>query len=287
MWARTRPAARAWPLAPARRGRGAARRLPGPLATAARAVLGLWLMVVLVALWWVLSRDSTSPYFPPLRAIVDRLVDLWIVGSAKAELVPSLEHFAVGYALAGVLGIVTGAVLWRLRWLREATSPMLYFCYVLPSAATLPALITIFGIGDTMKIMVIALAAVWPTLLNTVDGMKGVDPLKLDTASVLHLSQAQTLRWVVLPAALPQIVAGLRSSLQIAIILMVVSELVASTTGIGFFILNAQQSFAIIDMWTGIIVLAFVGTALNVIFVLIERRVLAWYYGARATQEAA
>jgi sulfonate transport system permease protein len=270
MWARTRQAV----------------RLPGPLAAAARALLGLWLIVALVALWWVLSSNSTSPYFPPLRAIVDRLVELWIAGDAKAELAPSLAHFAVGYALAGTLGIVMGAVLWRLRWLREATSPLLYFCYVLPSAATLPALITIFGIGDTMKVMVITLAAIWPTLLNTIDGMKGVDQLKLDTARVLHLSQAQTMRWVVLPGALPQIVAGLRSSLQISIILMVVSELVASTTGIGFFILNAQQSFAVIDMWTGIIVLAFVGTALNVIFVLIERRVLAWYYGARATQEA-
>ncbi len=232
------------------------------LTRSSRAIAGLWLFAVLAVVWWVWS-------------------------GAKSQLVSSLAHFAFGYAIAGIAGIGLGALLWSLRAVREATSPFVYFLYVLPTPVLVPAIMTIFGIGFTMKVVIIAFAAIWPTLLNTLDGMKGVDPIKLDTARVLGVSGPGTVRRVVLPAAMPQIVAGLRNSLQVAIILMVVSEIVASTGGIGFFILYAQQSVAFVDMWTGIIVLALIGSALNLLFVLAEHRVLHWYYGARATQEKA
>ena len=262
-------------------------RRRGPLRwfiRAGRALAGLWLFAVGAAAWWFLSASSTSPGFPPLETILRRLYQLWILGNAKQQLVPSLEHFALGYAIAGLAGIGIGALLWSLRTVREATSPFIYFLYVLPTPVLVPAIMTIFGIGFTMKVVIIAFAAVWPTLLNTLDGMKGVDPVKLDSARVLGLSGPATVWSVVLPAAMPQIVAGLRNSLQVSIILMVVSEIVASTGGIGFFILSAQQNFSFTDMWTGIIVLALVGSALNLLFVLAEHRVLHWHYGARATE---
>lgn len=244
----------------------------------------LWLFVVLAVAWWVGSAGSSSPFFPPLEEIVRGLYDQWIVGDAKQHLASSLQNFGFGYVIAGLAGVAIGTLLWVVRSAQEAVSPFLYFVYVLPSPVLIPAAMTIFGIGAAMKVVIIAFAAVWPTLLNTLDGMRGVDPLKLDTARVLGMSRFRIVRSVVLPAALPQIVAGLRNSLQVAIILMVVSELVASTSGIGFFILNAQQSFSFVDMWTGIIVLAVIGSALNLLFVLIESRVLFWHYGSRATQ---
>jgi len=254
------------------------------LARPARVAGGLWLFAVLVAAWWFLSAGSTSPGFPPLETILRRLYQLWIVGGAKQQLVPSLEHFAFGYAIAGLAGVGLGALLWSMRTVRDATSPFLYFLYVMPTPALVPAIMTIFGLGFTMKVVIIAFAAVWPTLLNTLDGMKSVDEVKLDSARVLGLSGPATVRSVVLPAAMPQIVAGLRNSLQVSIILMVVSEIVASTGGIGYFILTAQQNFSFTDMWTGIIVLALAGSALNLIFVLVEHRVLHWHYGARTTE---
>jgi ABC-type nitrate/sulfonate/bicarbonate transport system permease component len=143
---------------------------------------------------------------------------------------------------------------------------------------------TVFGIGFTMKVVIIAFAAVWPTLLNTLDGMRGVDEIKLDTARVLGLSGFARIRKVVLPAAAPQIVAGLRNSLQVSVILMVVSEWIASTGGIGYVIVSAQESFDYLDMWAGIIVLALVGTILNLAFVLAENRLLHWHYEARETE---
>lgn len=265
---------------------GPGRRLPlRALRFLWHSIWRLWLFVTIVLLWWFLSADSTSPFFPPLKSILSRLWDLWIVGDAAQTLKPSLIHFAVGYFIAGVLGVAVAAFLWRFPRVNGAVSPLLYFVYVIPSVAILPAVMALMGLGSGMKITIVVLASIWPTLLNALDGMRAVDQTKLDAAKVMHLSSGRTVWSVVLPAAMPQIMAGLRYSLQIAVIMMVVSEFVASTSGIGFFILNAQEQFAITDMWTGIIVLGLIGSALAFIFLAVERVVLRWYIGARSVQE--
>ncbi len=269
----------------ARSGRGASRGAGTVLRGLWSNVWRLWFFVTVLVLWWVLSADSTSTFFPPLRNITQSLYDTWIVGDARSDLWSSLRHFVIGYTIAGVLGVGIGALLWKFRRVGHAVSPVLYFVYVIPTAALLPAIVAIMGIGSSMKITIIVLAAIWPTMLNTLDGMRGIDPLKLDTARVLHMSPLHTVRSVVLPGAMPQIMAGLRHSLQIGVIMMVVSELIASTEGIGFFILEAQQRFAITEMWTGIIVLAVVGSILTFLFIAVERVVLAWYIGARAVEQ--
>ena len=253
---------------------------------AGRALTRLWLPVALVAGWWIWSAGSTSLYFPPLSKILTALWTQWATGRARDQLASSLEHLIVGYALACVLGIGFGALLWSLRYVRDATSPYLYFLYVLPAPVLVPAAMTLFGLGFTMKVVLIAFAAMWPTLLNTLDGMRGVDPLALDTARALGVPPSRRVPLVVLRAASPQIAAGLRNSLQVAIILMVVSEWIASTDGIGYYIENAQQSFDYPGMWSGIIVLAIIGTVANLAFVVAENRVLHWHYGARAVEGA-
>jgi ABC-type nitrate/sulfonate/bicarbonate transport system permease component len=254
------------------------------LRVAGRGATRAWLFVAFFLVWWLWSAGSKSLYWPPLSQIVKALWTQWVTGAARAELATSLEHLLAGYVIAGLAGIGIGALLWSVRYLRDATSPYLYFLYVLPAPVLVPAALTLFGIGFTMKVVLIAFAAVWPTLLNTLDGMRGVDEVKLDTARVLGVSPAGRVFRVVLPAAAPQIVAGLRNSLQVAIILMVVSEWEASSDGIGFYIVNAQQSFDYVGMWSGIIVLAVIGTVANLLFVLAENRVLHWHYGARAVE---
>lgn len=242
----------------------------------------LWLFVALLALWYVASNHSASTYFPPLRVILQRFGQLWIFADVGNSLLPSLLHLLIGYAIASAAGIALGTLFYGLPMLREATSPIVYFLYVLPAPVLIPAALVLFGIGGSMSSAIIAFACFWPILLNTVDGMRATDALKLDTARTLGMSYRRTLWSVVLPGASPQIVAGLRAGLQVGIILMVVSEEVGATNGIGFFIVQTQQNFAITDMWTGILVLAIVGTLLNVVFVGGERVVLRWYYGARA-----
>lgn len=261
------------------------RRAVAPLRRIVSSIWRLWFFAVVLVLWWVLSANSTSTFFPPLKNILTQLWDLWVLGDARAQLWSSLEHFAVGYSIAGVAGVLVGALLWKFHRVGDAVSPVLYFVYVIPTAALLPAIMAIMGIGSSMQITIIVLAAIWPTLLNTLDGMRGTDPVKIDTARAMHMKATRTVWTVVLPGAMPQIMAGLRHSLQISVIMMVVSELVASRSGIGFFILDAQQRFAITDMWTGIIVLALIGCVLTFLFILVERVVLAWYLGARAAEQ--
>ena len=234
--------------------------------------------------WWVWSAGSKSVYWPPLESIVKALWTQWMTGPARANLIASLEHLAVGFAFASALGIGLGMALWALRYVREATWPYLYFLYVLPAVVLVPAAMTLFGLGFSMKVVLIAFAAVWPALLNTLDGMRGVDAVKLDTSKVLGLPRWRNALQVVLPAAGPQIVAGLRNSLQVAIILMVVSEWLAPTDGIGLYLSSAQQDFDYVGMWSGIIVLAIIGIVANLLFVLAENRVLHWHYGARAVE---
>lgn len=254
------------------------------LRLAGRGATRVWLFVVLFLVWWFWSAGSKSLYFPPLSQILKSVWDQWVIGPARAQLATSLEHLLVGYVIAGLVGIGVGALLWSLRYLRDATSPYLYFLYVLPAPVLVPAAMTLFGIGFTMKVVLIAFAAVWPTLLNTLDGMSGVDQVKLDTARVLGVSPAGRVLRVVLPAAAPQIVAGLRNSLQVAIILMVVSEWQAASDGIGYYISNAQQSFDYVGMWSSFIVLAIIGIIANLLFVAAENRALHWHYGARAVE---
>jgi sulfonate transport system permease protein len=254
----------------------------GVLRRGAVLVASLWLFAGLVGLWYALSNSSTSPYFPPLRVILTRFGQLWLFSDESRGLDPSLVHFAIGYAIAGVAAVGIATVFYALPLAREATSPVVYFLYVLPAPVLIPAALALFGVGPTMSTAIIAFACFWPILLNATDGLRGTDPLKLETARTLGLPYRRVLRSVVLPGASPQIVAGLRAGLQVGIILMVVSEEVGATNGIGNFIIQAQNAFAFTDMWTGIVVLAVVGTALNVIFVGLERLALRWYYGARA-----
>jgi ABC-type nitrate/sulfonate/bicarbonate transport system permease component len=245
-------------------------------------LLAVWAPVVLLVLWWVVSAGSTSPYFPPLQNILDTFWTEWIIGDAKLQIVSSVTNLVLGFAVAAVVGIVGGTALWRFPAVRNATNPLVYFLYVLPAPALLPAMIALFGVGQARQVALIAFGATWPILLNTLDGMRGIDEVKFDTARAMNLSRIRTLFRVVLPAASPQIAAGLRAGLQVSLILMVVSEMVASTSGIGFFILQAQAIFAITTMWTGIIVLALLGTILNYLFVGVERLGLGWYHRSRA-----
>lgn len=247
----------------------------------ARGATAIWVPILLVALWWFMSAGSTSPFFPSLRDILTETWNQWVVGGAWHHAIASLKNLFIGYFTAALIGIVGGSLLWRYYHLRVASNPIIYFLYALPAPALLPAMIALFGIGDMRQIALITLGSIWPTLLNTLDGMRGIDIVKFDTARALRLGKLRTYVFLVLPGAAPQITAGLRASLSVGIILVVVSEMVAAKSGIGYFILQSQAEFAIRKMWTGILVLALIGTILNYLFMFAERRVLRWYYRSR------
>lgn len=224
---------------------------------------------------WAAGRESF--YFPPLGAIAERFVELWLSERVTDDLLPSLRRLAIGYALCVVLGVGVGLVLGAFRLVRQGVQPFAEFLRALPAIALIPFGILVFGTGDTMKVFIIVVGAVWPILLNTADGVRGVDRGMLEMARAYSVGRWGRIREIVIPATLPRVVAGMRTSLSIAIILMVVSEMVASSDGVGYFVLESQRRFAISDMWAGIILLGIIGYVANFLFVQAERRVLRWH----------
>ncbi len=245
-------------------------------------VLEVVVPVALLAGYGAWSAARGSFYFPPLTDIGGRFWDLWVFDRVADDLVPSLRRLSIGYVLSVLIGVGFGMLLGAFRVVQDAVQPVAEFLRALPSVALIPFGILVFGIGDVMKILIIVLGSVWPILLNTIDGVRGVDKEMLEMARAYNVPRAARMRQIVFPATLPRIVAGMRTSMSIAIILMVVSEMVASRDGVGYFVLESQRRFAIADMWAGILLLGIIGYVSNFLFVRAERRLLNWHHSSKA-----
>jgi ABC-type nitrate/sulfonate/bicarbonate transport system permease component len=245
-------------------------------------ILEILTPLVLIGLyaWWAGPRDSF--FFPPLQRILSTFWASWLTERLASDIWPSLCRGLAGFGMAGALGVSAGVLLGLSRPARLATAPLVDFFRALPPPALLPLTILVLGVGDTAKIMLIGLVCLFPILMNTIAGVAGLDPTLKETARVYGIGRRDRLLHVIMPGALPSIFAGLRTSLSLAIIMMVISEFVAATDGIGFGIWQAKRLFNIPEMWAGIVLLGILGYALNMILIGIERVVLHWHRGARA-----
>ncbi|MBM6403186.1 ABC transporter permease subunit [Phycicoccus sp. CSK15P-2] len=246
------------------------------------------LPLVLFTLWWVASAGSESFFWPPLSDILAAFPDTWFGERITTDVLPSIARLLIGYLLALALGVALGIPIGLYRRVRAFAEPTLEFFRAIPPPVLVPVIALFAGYtGSTSKIVTIVIGCLWPILLNTVEGVRAVDEVLVDTAKVYHLSTRSTLVHVVLRGASPQIAAGARQALSIGVILMVISELFGANRGLGASIVQFQRSFAIPEMWTGIIVLGLLGVLLSVIFRLVETRALAWYRGVRDANRGA
>lgn len=240
-------------------------------------ILSLIFPVVILVTWWFVSANSTSPFFPPLQLILQTFVEAWLSARVMSDIVPSLTRLVVGFLIAAVVGVSLGALLGRLRIAAYALNPVLQFFRSLPATSLIPVAVVLFGIGDTPKIALIAFVSSFPILLNTIDGVRNIDPVIEDVCRSFRLTKMQRLRWVQLHAASPQVISGMRIALSLAFVVMVSSEMLGATNGMGYVTLLAQQGFQITLMWSGLILLGLIGLLVNGIFVLVERKLLRWY----------
>lgn len=243
---------------------------------------GTWLVSLIVPVaavlaWWFATLDNTSPFWPSLRSILESFQQLWLFDRFTSDIVPSLVRMLAGYGAAVVVGTALGVLLGRLPIVNRALDPSLQFLRALPATALVPVSIVLFGIGNEPKIILIAFVTLFPVLLNTIDGVRSVDKELEDMARSYRLTRVQRVLNVQLPAAAPNILAGMRVALSVAFVMMVVTELVAATSGIGFVTLQAQQTFQVSQMWAGMLLLGILGVLFNGAFVLVERRLLRWY----------
>lgn len=243
-----------------------------------------WLTVIAVLVIWQVSTGIIqSPFFPEPSKIFQRALDLWmptseawLTPSMKRDVLPSLARAMIGFGIAVLAGIALGVIIGLSRTVEAYVDWILQFMRAVPPPTLFPVFLIILGTGDQMRIALIAFGTIWPILLNTIEGVRGVQPLTLDAARVFRIQPAGRLFRVILPAAGPKVLAGVRTSLSLALILMVISEMVASSSGIGYQLVQAQRSFAILTMWASILLLAVLGFLLNLGLTVIERRILAW-----------
>jgi len=249
-------------------------------------VLGaIWLAVVLLVAWELKFRPGESVFMPPMSAILGAFVQQWFVldpgqlfvtDHFQTNAVPSLLRLAQGWTIAAAIGIGAGLVLGIWRPALAFLNPLIRFGMSTPSTALLPIVIVVFGITSSMNVALIAMGSTWSVLINTIDGVRSLDPTMINAARSLRLGRSAFFWRVLLPSASPQIFAGLRISLGIALILMVVSELYAATSGIGHVMVFAKTTFRFVDMWSAIVFVGVLGLLLNGLFGLVEARVLRW-----------
>lgn len=254
--------------------------------TVRRVLYAVGLPVVLIVLWWLLTLGSNSFWVPKPGQLLDTFIKVWIGPRFMADVVPSLLRLLIGLAIAIVLGIALGLVIGSSLVHRRLSEPVLELFRAIPPPVLVPILMVMFGIVDTMKVVVIVFGAVWPILLNTIEGVRAMDEVLSDTAKVYGIHGASRVSMLTLPAASPYYIAGIRQALSIGLILMVISEMFAATSGLGFTIVQFQRSFAIPEMWSGIVLLGLIGVALAATFQFFEARILRWYHGLKEVENS-
>ncbi|GIJ27366.1 nitrate ABC transporter permease [Micromonospora qiuiae] len=263
-----------------RRGRGVGSRIVGSF------LYAFGLPFLLLVVWAVAATRSTNRFFPDPLTIFRAFVDTWIGPAFVEDVLPSLYRLGLGILASIVVGVAAGTVIGLVRWLRELLEPLLEFFRAIPPPVLIPVVMLLIGITDTMKVVVIVSGAIWPILLNTIEGVRATDSVMTETANSFRLTWWERLRFLVLPAASPRIMAGVRQGLSVALILMVISEMFASSSGLGYRIAYFQRNYLIAEMWSGVLLLGLVGVFLAVAFGLVERRVLRWYHGLREVSRA-
>ncbi len=242
-------------------------------------------LAVAVAAWQLGTEAAGNPFFlPPSRIGPDMYHQwfsgpaghLWLTPDATANLLPSLGRMLAGWAIAAAAGVAIGVAIGRLPLLADLTEPGVHFARAVPPPALVPVFLLLFNIGTGMELAAIIFGVIWPVLLNSIDGARHVHPGHLETARAFRIPPLTRLGRIILPSAAPKIAAGLRLSLALALVMMVISEFVGSTNGIGREMLQDQSLFNVLGMWDVIVLLGLLGMVLNAAFGLVERRVLAW-----------
>jgi ABC-type nitrate/sulfonate/bicarbonate transport system permease component len=250
-------------------------------------LLGVIFIAALLALWELSAAlEWISPMsWPRMSAVVVTLGELIMSGELLRELGASMWRMFAGYFIGVALGVLVGLLMGSFRAMYNLLEPITEILRPIPSPAYVPIAILFLGIDDEMKVFMIAFSAFFPVLLNTYSGVRSVDPVQLQTASTFGVKGSKLLWQIVLPSAAPYIFTGMRVSLAVALIVMVISEMVAASNGVGYFVLAAQRGFKIREMFAGVVTLAVIGYLLNRIFVAIENKVLAWHHGSTQQQK--
>ena len=243
--------------------------------------------VVLFLLLWeygtqYLLDPARKVFLPPLHVVLQAWWGLVEDGQLQQHVAASLTRSVIGFSVAVVAGIGLGLVVAWYDGLREFLTPLLEAFRNTAALALLPVFVLLLGIGETSKISIVAYASFFPVLLNTIAGVRTVDPLLVRAARSLGLGSLRLFQKVVLPSAVPTIFTGIRMAGTASILVLIAAEMVGAKAGLGYLIVNAQSSFQIPDMYAGILTVSLFGLLVNVLLVRLEQHFSRWRLAAQS-----
>ncbi|PDT74149.1 ABC transporter permease [Bradyrhizobium sp. C9] len=243
------------------------------------AVVRYYPVFLIFLIWEILSRlDLLDPMFmPPLEDVARTFYqEVFVTHELLHHIGVSFMRAGAGLGLAAVAGIGAGVLMGRVRVIESFLDPLISALFPTPKLALFPLMMIFLGIGDASKIGLIFLGCFFPIVINTYTGVKNVDKFFIWNALTKGASQRQLIWHVVLPAALPIVFAGLRVATSTAFLLIVASELIAANDGLGYLIMFAERSFDPALMWSGILVIAGMGFAVDRLLLALGGRLFVW-----------
>ncbi|NOU87719.1 ABC transporter permease subunit [Paenibacillus sp. LMG 31460] len=235
-------------------------------------------IVALLFVWEVAPRvglvDRT--FFPPISEIAAAWWQLLLSGDLTEHTIASLSRSLGGFTLAILISIPLGLAIGWWKPVSEYLNPLLELLRNTAALAILPVFILLLGLGETSKIAIVLYACTFPLLLNTISGVKNVDPLLIKSARSMGLSPVSLFRKVIIPAATPTIFVGIRQAGAGSILVLVAAEMVGAKSGLGYLIQYTQFSFQITNMYAGIISISVIGLIINYLLVTLEKRLTGW-----------
>ena len=233
--------------------------------------------VILAALEAIARLDFVDRTFVPLpSAVIVRTWQIIVSGDVVAPLTSTISLLFAGYVIGCVTAVVLGLLMGHYRRLYNLFEPLTELLRPIPKAALLPALILFLGVGPSMKITLVALAAFFPVLINTVQGVRAVEPVLTDMARTYGHSEKAILLRILLPASAPYILGGMRISLGISLIVVIIAEMVSASGGLGDVIIYGQRMFLVVDSYAWVVIVGALGFILNALFRWAERRTTFW-----------
>jgi ABC-type nitrate/sulfonate/bicarbonate transport system permease component len=241
-------------------------------------LVGLLSLVTVLAVWEFVARQKlVNPVLMPAPStIADTLSGLLVSGEFLGPLLHTIAVFAGGYAIGCLLGIGIGLWMGCSRAAYGLLEPLVELLRPIPKSALVPALFLFLGIGKVTMVTVVAFGSVFPVLINTLQGVRDIDPVLLDTARTFQCARRRTVFSVILPAALPSVLTGMKVSLGLGVALAVLAEMLAGENGLGFVILDTQRAFQIREMYAWVVILAVFGVGLSLLFDKIEQHAAPW-----------
>jgi NitT/TauT family transport system permease protein len=245
-----------------------------------RALINLGIRFVSLAIalgLWELAAQNVDPVlFTSPSKVAVAAYKMVLSGELWTYLWPSLVVLAIGFAFAVVLGIGTGLLLARFWVLDVALNVYITFLYSIPSVALVPLIVLWAGFDTTAKVIILFLFAFFPMVINTYQGVKSVDPKLLEVGRAFRCSERQLWANIVIPAALPFIVTGLRLALGRALIGMVLADLYTAISGIGYLIVRTASTYQVDKMFVPIVTLGLLGVTFTALLRLMEKYVAPW-----------